>query len=147
MDRLINRLIDSLVWFDWLQLIVPQNECVKPQCFILFLVVGDRLVNSTAQVLSSKLPVIPVIVFACNRPTVKRNLDQLLKWVYRRRTTYFRWLLDFLSIFFGHFKNQTVPVRVFYRFNFREINVFKLINQSVNQWVSRCHALPHWVGA
>ncbi|OQV23689.1 Alpha-1,3-mannosyl-glycoprotein 2-beta-N-acetylglucosaminyltransferase [Hypsibius exemplaris] len=42
--------------------------------------VGDTMANSNVTVLTSKIPVIPVIVFACNRPTVKRNLDQLLKY-------------------------------------------------------------------
>ncbi len=40
---------------------------------------GGAVSNESPELLDPLKVVLPVLVIACNRPTVKRNLDQLLK--------------------------------------------------------------------
>ncbi len=42
-------------------------------------VVMPQKVDGPVELLDPKQVVLPVLVIACNRPTIKRNLDQLLK--------------------------------------------------------------------
>lgn len=43
--------------------------------------VGEDPGNGVVELLDPQKVVLPILVIACNRPTIKRNLDQLLKWV------------------------------------------------------------------
>ena len=48
---------------------------------LYIVVIGDGRLSSNLTVLPSAVPVIAVVVFACNRPTIRRHLDQLIKYV------------------------------------------------------------------
>ena len=43
--------------------------------------VGEDPGTGVVELLDPQKVVLPILVIACNRPTIKRNLDQLLKWV------------------------------------------------------------------
>ncbi|XP_055348096.1 alpha-1,3-mannosyl-glycoprotein 2-beta-N-acetylglucosaminyltransferase-like [Paramacrobiotus metropolitanus] len=76
-----NRKIKHLsALFDDVHNLEQDSEKIKQYVERVQEVIGVDGGDSSLAVLRKEIPVIPVIVFGCNRPTIKRSLDQLIKF-------------------------------------------------------------------
>ncbi|GAV09321.1 hypothetical protein RvY_18884-2 [Ramazzottius varieornatus] len=60
--------------------LTSQNDQLQHYVHRVQNVIGEGRLNSTLTILPSPVPVIAVVVFGCNRPTIRRHLDQLIKY-------------------------------------------------------------------